>query len=177
MSPYWLGIFPVSCNLRFGWLFVSLCFQGVFSLVSIVVQIKLYVFVRRCIHYLPSTNMELVVKHMYTPSNSGCLHRYDATVSRISHLEMQVARILCVGILPFCLLTLFLCFITLALLVFRYQGVDASWINPVMEVFREFLIALLIYIPAVFVIQSREFKAAGRRFCRFRPPNLAAQFG
>ena len=176
-SPYWLRIFPVSCNPKFGWLFVTLTFQGILSLASIVIQIRLYILVRSCILHSPPTNntMELVAINRHLSRRQRRRHdNNNGYAERISRIEMRAARILGIGILPFCLMALSIFAINVAMLVCRYLDLDTSWIKLVMEIFREFLILHLIYIPSIYAAHSREFKAAGRRFFRFQRPKPIA---
>lgn len=183
-APYWLGIFPISCNLRYGWLLITVFFQGILSIICLFLQIRLYMIVRSCIHFSPpdkATTMELVPQKL-TNSNSSSIcsdrHKFsqDISAQRLNKLEMRAARILGVGIFPFCLVTLTICVSSMVLVLFRYKGLDVFWIGFIMEAFREFLLLHLIYIPTVFIAQSREFRAAIRRFCRSRPPTSAVQF-
>lgn len=187
-SPYWLGIFPMKCGLRFGWVAVALGFQGLLSIICLIVQIKLYSFVRSCIRYPLSSmrtnnNLTELVEQQVPITNSFSsdrrirLQTLDNSNHRINQLELRAARILGMGILPFCLVILTLCFSSVVLFILNYQGFDTARMNVIMLTFREFLLLHLIYIPSVFVAQSREFRSAVRRCCRFRQPKPTAQFG
>lgn len=188
-APYWLGIFPIGCNLRYGWLLITVCFQGLLSFACLFLQIRIYIFVRTCIRYSPpdkSQSMELVNQQPSNSSSMSCDHHdysqcntdhmSNKAKNRLNKLEIRAARILGFGIFPFCLVTLTLCISTVLLAFFRYKGLDVFWVKLIMEIFRDILIVHLIYIPAIFIAHSREFRAAGKRFCRNRRATSEDQF-
>lgn len=173
----------IKCDLKLPWIAVSVCFQGVLSLACLFVQIKLFVFVRGCIRYAPSsrkdTNMELVTHPISDISiTASCIENVAATYQKryLNRLELRATRILGMGVLPFCFVTLTLCVSSVTLIIFHTRGFEEFWLRVVMVVSREFLLTHLVYTPAVFVIQSREFQAALKRFCRFRQHKRVGEF-
>lgn len=123
--------------------------------------------------------MELTTRHLNgsisstVQQNTQVLENVDRSLNR---LELRAARILGLGIFPFCLMTLTLCANSVALFFFRYRGLDGFWIQIVMIAFRESLLIHLVYIPSVFIAQSREFRAAVKRFFRHRQPKSVGQY-
>lgn len=144
---------------------------------------------RNCIRYPPSptttiNNLPELVEHQAPVNTSFSVDRRNYLQNlgnqsdhRLNQLELRAAKILGMGILPFCLVILTLSIGSLVYFILNYQGLDTTRMNSVMTTFREFLLLHLIYIPAVFVVQSREFRSAVGRFCRFRRPKLNEQFG
>ena len=93
-----------------------------------------------------------------------------------NRLEIHAARILGFGILPFCLVHLTLCICGVIGTILKSQGFNTSLLRMVMMMCRELIRLHLIYIPVVFMTQSREFRAAFKRFCRFRKSKKAENF-
>lgn len=169
-SPYWLGILPIRCGLNFSWLTVTLCFHGLMSLSCLILQMRLYFFIRNCIRtaFEVGANRETTMVHRR--------HGTDNIGQRIIQLELRATRILTMGILPFCLLTIPLSGSSVC--VFMSKQLNSAtplWIILLMVILRELFQLHLIYIPAVFIIQSREFQAAGWRFFRFKQPKSSTE--
>lgn len=128
-------------------------------------------FVRHCIRYSRARDKDVfsisnlddsdIQRHVSSASGA----RIRIPVRRIGLLELRASRILAMGILPFCLVTVPL---SIGSAVTFVHGIDAVWIKLAMVILREFLLLHLVYIPSVLIVQSREFRAALRRICRVR---------
>ena len=124
----------IECEVHFGWLAVTLTFHAFMSGTCFALQIRLYLFIRSCINYsaasasdtpvnstsvvrptdsrgtasvildpVPSTSSVGARSRNHRTSN----HRLKITTpsgKQLSRLEMRAARILALGILPFCLI-------------------------------------------------------------------------
>lgn len=184
--PYWTGILPVKCGLRYGWISIALCFQGLLSIACLIVQVRLYVFIRSCdrsssrnINTMESvTQQHTILSNLRSSGETNVREDpIEIVTQRINRLELRAARILSIGILPFCVVALSVCISSEALLICRFRGFNTYWMYNIMLIFRELLLFHLVYIPTVFVAQSREFRAAIRRFCRcVRRSRAATQF-
>lgn len=171
--PYWTGILQPQCRMQFDWLVVTLSFHGFLSVISSILQIRLFFFIRSCIRYSSVSNE--------TPSPPQVNRRLTAKITvitgpdgqRLSRLEVKAARTLTVGILPFCLINIPLSVSSVAVVIIReHWGPEyAIWLAIVMLCMRELILLHLIYIPAVFMVQSSEFQSAGKRCCRCGYPN------
>ena len=161
--------------MRLNYLLIAVSIQGILSLICLTLQIKLYIYVRSLLLYSPADRKETMELDVFHITNSSTVPvnnpRQGSSARRLNKLELRTTRILCIGIFPFCLVTLTLCLVTVVLIVYRSQGLEVFWIVIfIMKVFREVLLVHLLYIPIAYIIHSREFLAAGRRFCRTRRP-------
>ena len=145
---------------------------------------RLFIFVRNCLRYSPTDQtteeIEMVTLQSSVPSDFRIrlnIPKQRRNDRRLNKLELRVTRMLIIGIFPYCFVTLTLC-VNIFVLVFHhsrsFEGFGVEGI--IMDVLRELLILHLIYIPIVFTTHSREFRAAGRRFCRHKKSRTATEF-
>ena len=162
------------------WLAVTLSFQGLFSSTCIIMQVCLFVIIRNFIRFSASNSnhpneINLELERTNNQENASRLsnpNRMTESNSRICQLELRASRILGIGIIPFCL-TIFVLFLsTLTFITCRWQNLNASYITMIMLIFRETLLFHLLYIPTVFIVLSREFRAAFKRFFRHRTSRI-----
>lgn len=199
LSPYCMGYLRMDeCQLHFDWLVLTLTYNGLMALICLVLQIRLYLFIRFCIDYSANANRpsnnntanETVVPvvaataaiFLNSSSSGYCCEKHARSYNprpqptfiscpsgqRLSWLEMRAAKILTIGILPFCFVNLPSSLSGVAIyFVTKYLGSDyAGWLRILMVALRELILLHLIYIPAVFSAQSKEFRFASRRCCR-----------
>lgn len=92
----------------------------------------------------------------------------ESSDHRMNVLELRSARILNLGILPFSLLTLTTMISSFLSVILRTQSIDDSLARTGMLTSRELLLISLVYMPFVFIVQSREFRLAVKRFYRIK---------
>jgi len=181
------------CQLYFDWLVLTLTYNGLMALICLILQIQLYLFIRCCIDYSANTNsyntgnetgvpVVAATAAIYLSSGYCCEQHAESNNSRhrstfiscpsgqkLSWLmEMRGAKILTVGILPFCFINLPSSLSGVVIhFVAKNLGNDyVGWLRILMVALRELILLHLIYIPAVFSVQSREFRLSSRRCCR-----------
>lgn len=183
-SPYWTGTWDtVYCGIRYNWMAFTLLYHLLMSIICLAVQTRLYLFIRLCVRYAPSPVVEVIqltVQNGPELNNSSSSSEGSSESRRqriVNRLELRAAWILGFGILPFCLVTLALCLCSSVFVILWTQGVEIDWMKNVILILREFLIIHLVYIPSVFITQSREFRAAVKRFYRFRRSQSVELFG
>jgi len=187
------------CQLHFDWLVLTLTYNGLMALICLILQIRLYLFIRYCIDYSANSDRSsndntanptavpvvatTAAVFLNSYSSGYCCEQQHAQSNnsrprstfiscpsgqRLSCLEMRAAKILTVGILPFCFINLPSSLSGVAIhFVAKYLGNDyVGWLRILMVALRELILLHLIYIPAVFSAQSREFRFASRRCCR-----------
>ena len=160
--------------MRLNYLLIAVLIQGILSIICLTLQTKLYIFVRSLLRYPPASRNETIELDIFNTNSSivtvNVPHR-GSSARHLNKLELRTTRILCIGIFPFCLIMFILCLVTVMLVVYRSQGLEVFWaVVFIMKIFREVLLVHLLYIPIAYIIQSREFLAAGRRFFRIRRP-------
>ena len=147
------------------------------SLTCLVFQLRLYIFIKNCIR----STLENAINTIDLGLTAGdrqrpCEEENLDIERRFNRLELKAARVLTMGILPFCLLTIPLSGSSVVVFSSKHLGLSTPfWLMILMVVLREFLQLHLTYIPAVFIIHSREFQAAGWRFCRTKQPRSSTE--
>lgn len=183
MSPYWTGIFTIECGIRYKWLASTLCIHGILSSTCLAVQARLFFFIRSCLRYAPAVE-NIHLQQIYPHQTSACSLKGEVfdmvegreRSKRNNRLEIRAARILGLGILPFCLVNLTLCICGVARAFLESDGSETFWLRLVMKTCRELIRLHLIYIPIVFMSQSREFHAAAKRFHRSKKSTSVGEF-
>ena len=186
--PFWTGFLRADeCRLHFDLLLLTLTFHGLMSATCFILQIRLYLFLRSCIRYsaaASSHNSSNNVVHQDPPraavllnSSSSGNNENHADQSRIitgptgqqlNELEVRAAKILSIGILPFCLINLPASIFSLVFHFIRINwGLEqAQSMAIIMVILRELILFHLIYIPIILVAQSRRFGSCSNRSCR-----------
>ena len=152
------------------------------SVICFVLQIRLFLFIRSCIEYSSENNrstdnenslapLSVLLNSVSSSNNSRVVAVISSRNDHQNQLELKSAKILVTGILPFCLVHLPLTISSVVVVLIRsYWGTQyASWLYLVIMILRELILLHLIYIPSIYMGQSREFRAAGARFCHCCP--------
>lgn len=160
--------------MRYKWLATILFFHAFLSLLCLGIHTRLYIFIRKCIRYAPAVeNLEMEPVHPHHPSLISSMNEEELNVNQVTvnrrknRLEIRAACILMFGIFPFCLVNLTVCILALCVDL-KSPTLFSSVLMAVMTVCRELLRLHFVYIPIVFVTQSREFHSAVKRFHRTR---------
>lgn len=169
--PFWTGLLPIECGIHYGWILATHCFQGTLSAICLVVQDRLFAFIRSYVHYTAPVTTGIVSDFGTQPLPRPNVI-VGGTMRQVCRLELRAAKILGMGIVPFCVAKLVLSIVSVALLVSRYCQINTFWLYKSMLMSREVLLVHLAYIPVIFTAQSREFRVAIGRFCRYRQPPL-----
>ena len=137
LAPYWMGYLRADeCQLHFDWLVLTLTYNGLMALICLILQIRLYLFIRYCIDYSANADRSsndntanptavpvvatTAVVFLNSHSSGYCCEQHAQSNNsrprstfiscpsgqRLSWLEMRAAKILTVGILPFCFINL-----------------------------------------------------------------------
>lgn len=177
-SPYWTGMFTIKCGIRYDWMAITLLYHGVLSFTCLVIQARLFYFIRHCVRYAPQLERNNQQESPIFNLNTASEEDVNSRRQRMNRMEVRAARILGLGILPFCVVSLTLCVGSFVLIGLRSKGIEGYWMKNVILIFREVILIHLIYIPTVFITQSREFRLAVKRFCRWqRRSQSIDQFG
>lgn len=109
--------------------------------------------------------LEQIYRHQTSVwSLNGLPHPTDGN-SRKNRMELRAACILVLTIFPFCAINLILTVCALSSDLDSPELIDPS-LMMTMLICRELIRLHFVYIPIVFATQSREFRAAVKRFCR-----------
>ncbi len=154
------------------------------SATCFILQIRLYLFLRSCIRYSAAANSYNSfnnVVHQDPPRTAVLLNSFSSgnnenhadqsriitgpTGQQLNELEVRAAKILTIGILPFCLINLPASIFSLVFHFIRINwGLEqAQSMAIIMVILRELILFHLIYIPIILVAQSRRFGSCSNR--------------
>ena len=174
-SPYWMDFNSPHCGLNVNLIVITVCCHTLLSTTCLAFYIRILIIIRRYQVGPPSTEsiqMRSIASNGL--NNSGERIEITSSTDRSRpkyRLEIQAARVLAIGNLPFCLVNLTLLFCCLISDLDSPELVDSPLIT-LMMICRELIHLHLMYIPIVFSTLSREFRSAFMRCRRIKrtPP-------